>query len=374
MEDKCNGVTGRRQSRCCQWVTMRRHTLDSIAFDFMLRYSSVAILRFFMTAVPQPVSDPDETSRLDAKAILTLVQTLAIVVGGCWVLFLYFSFQKSANRVALEQQQLALEQSKVVQKTQEQSNTLDLALKQLSVQQGKLLLATTEAEKQYRKQELISAVELKKQEIELNKLKKQQQQHDVEFQTSSRYLEALDLTPKKIREIGAGTGLYEIETRIHITNTSTVPIEIRFWCVDYYATDVPEIPPVPGRTFSALQIPLPPDRFQSWQTSWEKVGNWSAVYSRTPVTTQRLLTAQGLLSTSTNVDGLGTGVWKPGQSMDSTLSIYVRAPYGSRFASAVSIMFDGGAILGITKSIELLREDNATSETVHRDAGTPHLK
>src|ERR1035438_5948041 len=75
-------------------------------------------------------------SRLDT--VISLVQPLSIIIGGCWIAFLYFTYQEKSEAASLTEKQLLIQQAQIVLKTQEQSNKLDVDLKKISLDQARV--------------------------------------------------------------------------------------------------------------------------------------------------------------------------------------------------------------------------------------------
>jgi len=165
---------------------------------------------------------------------ISLVQPLGIVVGGCWIAFLYFTYQEKADDASLKEKQLSIEQAQIVLQTQEQSNKLDVDLKKMSLDQASIALETQRNEKELKSAQLATEVELKRQEVVLNQLREKQQAHDVEYSNSYRSSHEMSLQAVRTSEVSKQPSDYRVSLSFTLKNESTVDYEVSYMAVEYY--------------------------------------------------------------------------------------------------------------------------------------------
>jgi len=188
---------------------------------------------------------------------ISLVQPVSIIIGGCWIAFLYFTYQEKSDAVSLQEKQLSVQQASIVLQTQAQSNQLDVDLKKIAADQARIALDTQKNERELKSTQLAAEVALKKQEVSLNKLKEKQQEHDVQYSNNYRSSVEMDLWATKLRKMDGDRNEYKITLLFALKNESTVTYEISYISVQYFLGK-----PKPGLTrhvedveFSRLGFP-----------------------------------------------------------------------------------------------------------------------
>ena len=166
--------------------------------------------------------------------VVSLVQPLSIIIGGCWIAFLYFTYQEKSDAASLAEKQLSIQQALIVLKTQEQSNKLDVDLKKISLDQARVAFETQQSQKELTKTQLATEVELKKQEVLLNRIKEKQQEHEVQYSTSYRSSYELTLRAIKVHQSIEGLNDYKVSLYFSLKNESTVNYEMSFVAIEYY--------------------------------------------------------------------------------------------------------------------------------------------
>ena len=267
-------------------------------------------------------------SRLDVA--MSLVQPLSIIVGGCWIAFLYFTFQEKSDRASLVEKQLSIQQAQIVLKTQEQSNKLDVDLKNITLEQARIAVTTQQNEKALKRTQLETEVELKKQEVLLNRLKERQQEHDVQYSTNYRSSYEMKLKAAKVGIFDNEKNDYIVTLHFRLKNESTVSYELSYLAVEYYGA-VPKLnlgrargdislapigtPPSlvnSGAEMGALDwFSLGAPRASAWAAAAGDMGGWNR-----------------LINPSVTLNGPNTGIVVPGGTTEFDYEYIVRARPG----------------------------------------------
>lgn len=187
-----------------------------------------------------------------ATAVLHAVQALALIAGGCWVIFNYLSYEREAQQLVREQQrftnaqmvtlastqrkseeaklrqvELSNEQTRLSASIQKEQQDLSLALQKLGVQQAGFALRIAQSQERLRTEEMALSVRVQK-------LESEKREHDLAYSTTYRFEPTHGLKAKKRRELGNGLAEYELTYWFKITNRSTTPSEVSFYVVDLY--------------------------------------------------------------------------------------------------------------------------------------------
>ena len=285
---------------------------------------------------------PSERSRIDTA--INLVQPLATIIGGCWIAFLYFSFQQKSDDTDLRTKQLAIEQAKIVLQTQEQSNRLDVDLKKVSLDQARVALEIQQSEKEMRNTQLSTEVELKKQEVILNRLKEKQQEHDVEYSTNYRSSYEMNVISKKVGELSKDLNRYKVSVHFALKNESTVSYEVSYMAVEYYAGVLKEDTAQSRENVRLAALGTPPSLVNSEAETgafeWTRLGVPSS--SVWGPTVGDLGTWQYLLDSTVRTNGPNTGIVLPGGKTQFDYDYVVTAKPGTHLGFVVDWIINRG--------------------------------
>jgi hypothetical protein len=281
--------------------------------------------------------------------------TIFTVIAGCWVLLSYFSHDREAKHLEIEQQRLATEQARAVQKTAidtEQARLLQLRLsndlqtrtqattieqQRLARDQSRFALDVAESERKLRDLELRQSVKLQEQEIALKALENQKTAHEVKYQGRFRFNQTYELTGRKV---GGDDkyGTYELSHHFQLDNKSEASFELSLYVVDYFI-GVPKRDEA-GVEWSMLPLGEPANRWnprgaKPGGVEWTHLGHSGAIFAA----------AIGKIPKpwcdAADVDhlirgGPGTGVLQPTQSLQQGDTYVVRAPRHSYVTFIVS--------------------------------------
>src|SRR6185437_7044357 len=187
---------------------------------------------------------------------ISLVQPLGIIIGGCWIAFLYFTYQEKDDVATLTEKQLSIQQAEITLKTQEVSNKLDVDLKKLTLDQVRISSEIQKSERELKYAQLRTEVELRKQEVAMNQLKQRQEEHDVQYSTAYRSSYDMVVRAIKLREVGAGVNEYKVSLFFSLKNESTVPYEVSFVATEAYVGFPKTLDEnIKGVSFTALGTP-----------------------------------------------------------------------------------------------------------------------
>jgi hypothetical protein len=312
---------------------------------------------------PNPEDLKSERSRLDT--VISLVQPLSIIIGGCWIAFLYFTYQEKSDIASLTEKQLSIQQAQILLKTQEQSNKLDVDLKRISLDQARVALETQQGQKELTKTQLATEVELKKQEVLLNRLKEKQQEQEVRYSTSYRSSYEMTLKAIKVRESSKGLNDYRVSLLFALRNESTVNYEVSFIAVEYYVG-------VPKQELGEAQLGVgfapvgtPPSlvnsEAQTGALEWSSLGPPNASFWGPAHGSMGMW--DYLVTPSTKFNGPNTGAVVPGGRTQFAYDYIVRARPGTYLGFVVDWIINrangGSDDVNYVNRIVQLPEDNA---------------
>jgi hypothetical protein len=226
-------------------------------------------------------------------------ETVLTVGAGCWVLFSYFSHDREAKHLEVEQQRLATEQARAVQQTAidtEQARLQQLKLsnelqtrtqsatveqQRLALDQSRLALAVAESQRKLRDIELRQSVKLQEQEIALKALQARKTAHEVDYQGRLRFGQTYELTGRKVGG-DKRYGVYELSHRFKFENKSEAPFELSLYVIDYYI-GVPK-QDAAGDEPSVLPLGEPANRWNPRGAKlggleWTRVGHSGAIFA-----------------------------------------------------------------------------------------------
>lgn len=226
-------------------------------------------------------------------------ETVLTVGAGLWVLYIYFSHDREAKYLQVEQQRLATEQARAVQQTaidteharlqqlklsnelQTRTQSMTVEQQRLALDQSRLALAVAESQRKLREIELRQSVKLQEQEIALKALQARKTEHEVDYQGRFRFGQTFELTGRKV---GGDDkyGAYELSHRFRLENKSEVPFELSLYVVDYYI-GVPKQVAV-GNEPSVLPLGEPANRWnprgaKPGGVEWTRVGHSGAIFA-----------------------------------------------------------------------------------------------
>jgi hypothetical protein len=303
---------------------------------------------------------------LTTESLLNTVQALAIVIGGCWVMYQYLTHERELANVSLEQQRLSTAQAKALASTQvaaenarlrqlelankqaevalsRQHEAQELAVEQqrLSNEQSRLTLQINESQRSLRHDELAKTVELLKHDVQLKRLQEIKTQREVDNSGRYKFERTFSLTSAKERDINEKTAEYAVRFSFDFANRSDLPFEISVFIIDYYVG----MPLSDTDTTTAVRpISLPRDRWNPGRTEdgallWQHVGATGSIHAE----------AVGRITEPWDyvIEGVhlgmgpgGTGVVKPGLTLGSDDTYLVRAPKGGYIAFVMSYCFE----------------------------------
>lgn len=190
---------------------------------------------------------------------LDLVQALAVIVTGAWVLFRYFDHERDMAGVQVQQQQLLN-------------------------QQAVLTLRITQDQKNLRMAELKNAVDLQSQDLELRKLQQAKAQQELSNAQKYRFLPDATVATRMIRSRGK-LREYEVDLFFGITNKSEGPVDVSASVVDYYL-GVPKTKHA-DRVMVVEPMGQPTDRWNPkgglpGAIQWKQVGYAASMAAKTP--------------------------------------------------------------------------------------------
>ena len=274
---------------------------------------------------------------------ISLIQPLSLIMGGCWVVFLYFTYQERSDSADLQSRQLSIQQAQIVLQTQEQSNKLDLELKKMALDQARVALEVQQNERQLKETELAADVELKRQEVALNELKQQQQQHDVEYSVNHQSSYELNATAERVKELSKDLSEYRVHLHFTLKNVSTVNYEVSYVAVERYVGILKENPDTSVGDVMLTSTGAPPSLVNSelntggyqwtrlgrpfasvWRPAKEDLGQWRFLINS---------------DVSSNVD---VGVVAPGETTEFEDGYIVRAKPGTHLAFVVDWIINRG--------------------------------
>jgi hypothetical protein len=307
-----------------------------------------------------PVPGDNRPTSLDS--FKTLVQVLALVVGGCWAFFRYLTHEREAAKVALEQQRLAAQQAAAVSGTEIaaesarleqvrlansqailtlsfQAKTQMMAVEQqrLATEQSRLSLSIADSQQKLRDLELRQNLKLQEEEIALRKLQNEKATHEMQYQGKYRFEHVFKLECKKRRDIDATTAEFELTHGFQFVNHSEVPFEVSLFVIDYYvatASSVGDDVPV------IMSLGSPANRWNPASTEkgaldWKLIGHHGSILAEAVGSIPKLLDHAADVTHLTR-GGAGTGTLKPTESLYYDHTYFVRAPKSAYVTFVIS--------------------------------------
>jgi len=304
--------------------------------------------------------------RANSENVFHSVQAVAIVVGGCWVVFQYFSHDRDRQGLALEQQRLANIQAEAVAQTsrqaeearlsqltlgnkqaetallaQRKSQELSLEQQRLTNEQASLMLRISETQQRLRREELEQTVRLQQQDIDLKRLQQSKAEHDLSYSSRYRFEDKFKIEHRKVRDVDDTVGEYEVDHSFDFVNRSEVELEMSLFILDYYIGL-----PVANQAAGPFVMPLgtPRDRWnpssqQKGAYFWRRLGSTGAIYAeaigRIPLPWNVVVDDLELIR-----GGAGTGVLKTEQRLSYSDAYIVRAPRNAYVAFMMSWCFN----------------------------------
>lgn len=303
---------------------------------------------------------------ITAEAALQTVQAVALIIGGCWVLFHYLAHERALAKTTLQQQQAQLQQALALAETQaeseqarlrqlqlanaqaqltlsRQSEAQHLSIEQqgLANEQARLTLQIAESQRRLRDEELRRGVELQKQDIELKRLQQQRAEHEIAFDGQYRYGRDFKVTSTKMRDLNDEYAEYKVEYYAAITNKSTVMFEISLVAIDYFV-GVPK--PTESDTIFVAPIGAPSNRWNngsgtSGAIDWRLAGSTGSILSTAlgslPYDAKHVAESVRLAE-----GGFGVGITRPEQTLANDEIFYVRAPKAAYISLVTNYCFE----------------------------------
>jgi hypothetical protein len=282
-------------------------------------------------------------------------ETVFTVFAGCWVLFGYFSHDREAKQLQVEQQRLATAQARAVQQTaietdkarleqlklsnelQTRTQSMTVDQQRLTLDQSRLALAVAESQRKLREVELRQSIKLQEQEIALKELQARKAAHEVDYQGKFRFGQTYELTGQKVGG-DERSGTYEISHRFQLENKSEAAFELSLYVVDYYI-GVPKQAAADAE-LSVLPLGEPANRWnprgaKPGGVEWTRVGHSGAIFAAAVGDIQKPWCDAAHVEDLVR-GGPGTGVLQPMQTIGHGDKYVVRAPRHSYVAFILS--------------------------------------
>jgi hypothetical protein len=292
-----------------------------------------------------------------AQTALHTLQAIAIVIGGCWIVFRYLSHerdlaglnrkqleiavadQREQQRLTAEQLRLSNQQLAIVLGDQRKQQELATEQAELANEQARLTLTVETAQQDLRIRELEQTVALHERDVQLRELESKKVQHEVSYSGRYRFDRSFSLSSRKLRDLSNGMAEYEVTYSFAFTNKSQVPFEISVYVVDYYLGRPRELPNDSRPTFRRLATPnlrSTPNISSQDAIEWEHMGSTGGIYGnpRIPFWTHSPRTT--LIR-----NAMATGQVKPEQSTNQSMKYFVTAPPNSYITFFLSYCFNG---------------------------------
>ncbi|MBL9190132.1 MAG: hypothetical protein JNK23_21810 [Opitutaceae bacterium] len=274
--------------------------------------------------------------------VQAIVQVLAIVVGGCWCLYQFFTFQKRNAELQNNGHELTLKQNQLAYEIQ--GRQVDLRQAQLNHE-----------------------VALKIQEVELAKLKVVQEKQTIENSNEYKFTRNSSIGATRIRKLDDKHGLFKVSYGIELKNISSKGFEISGFILDGFIGSIrSEIANVSSKAPKVVVQGVPENRWNSG-SEYSTAVNWVRVITIGSVHADAI----GKISypwhrafTDPNIKaGSGmTGYWRPGQSVSFSETFFVRARYGETFSIVANLCFErakqNNDLWWRADEVELTDEDN----------------
>jgi hypothetical protein len=220
-----------------------------------------------------------------SDALLRTVQTVAVVLGGCWVLVQFVLFQR-------EQTQLDIEKTRL--------------------------------------------------QVRLQSIEEKQRSADLVASQTYRFSAERSLSASYRQHLDSRADLYTVTYRLKVTNQSTVPFELSLWVLDWFHGEVrPELKKRP--TF-VEQIGYPANRWNPGSqtggaVSWTQVGSTGSI-SAEAIGSIASPWDFAIRDVDLTQGGGLTGVLKPGQSYTMEDDYLVKGRAGTYVAFVQSLCFE----------------------------------
>jgi hypothetical protein len=258
---------------------------DRIVFDD-------AQIKELAAAFKRPAGPTWSTDR-----ILQLVQALAIILGGCWVVFQFLAFERESLVAEGERQAL-------------------------------------------RTQELKHSVELKH-------LEAQRTAQGVQYANRQGFKSVTDLQAKLIEHSVDGMNLYEVSYALEIENISGKVFEISAWVLDYHLGELPASLARSNSKPDVARLGHPASRWSPGSAdpdglAWRLVGTYSAIL---PLATGQITDPwESVIEQADPVrGGVFVGYVNPGESQSYDETFLVRAKKGTYMVMTANLCFDRAA-------------------------------
>jgi hypothetical protein len=269
----------------------------------------------------EPPPDDDMTkpiTRLEAGVKLadilgSVVQTLAVIVGGAWILFRYLNIEHATEAQRLEQLRLSNQQAALTLQTQKASEQLRVDELRLANETARFTLSQQQEQRLLRQKELEISVALH--QLEARKVR-----HEVGYTEQRKF--AYRFLIDAHRDQGASQ--YVVNHGFELVNTSQRELEVSVLAIDYFIGTARD-----GDTALVTPIGSPQNRWnadseQGGHVSWKKIG---CVASITPAADQQIgkKVRTRLSDCQVVTGGGGTGYLRPSERLEYTDTYHVVA-------------------------------------------------
>jgi hypothetical protein len=280
-----------------------------------------------------------DSTHISLQAILTTLQALAIVAGGCWVLFRYFEHERSAEELRAKQLLLQNQSSEIALLTQQTAARLAVEQQTLANLHGSLDLAIATEQRKLRSEELSKAVELQRLDLKLKTLQQTKSTHENNYAGAYRFDQEWILTGTRRERTSGDETEYELEYGFNFKNTSEIPFEMSLFVLDYYL-GVPD----PSNSAAIAILGTPEDRWNPGSTQpgairWRKIGSLGSVYA-VAAGSIAYPGSDIIRNEHLRIGGGGVGALKPNQTFQFIDNYLVRAPSRAYIAFVMSYCFN----------------------------------
>jgi hypothetical protein len=228
-----------------------------------------------------------------SESLLRLVQALALVVGGCWVLIQFILYQRD-----------------------------EIQLKQ---------------------DELRQSIRIKEMEVKLDELKRSRATHELASLTTYRFSVDRKIKVKRIAGGDPKNPIYEVNYSVSLKNVSDEQFEASLWVLDYFIG-------LPDQEVKKSPVVMKPVGTPSgrWNPSggtdgsirWKPVGSMGAVFAAAEGKIAEPWASAARQDVELKSGGGLTGTLKRDQSYDYSEDYLVKAPSGSYVALVASFCFN----------------------------------
>lgn len=284
-----------------------------------------------------------ESTSLDPTRLLNLLQAVALLTSGAWVLFKYFDYEEKTQAITLKQQQLAYQQAQALAETQEKTEVARLKQLELSNSQAKLQvhqqrltneqtalsLLVAKAQRDLRQLELERTVQLREQEVEIKRLERTKLSNEIDRTGQYQVSHELSIRPQKVRDIGSNSELHEVKLRIDFANNSQVIIKVPMVIVEFYIGTVKQDSSKAVATASPLGSPgnLWGAEASEGTVDWVRAGRMGSILSDVAYIDRFATFRRKEYGTSINSGG--TGELRQGAPLTFGDALIVTAPPGA---------------------------------------------